>query len=114
MQSAEAAAARASQIAAAAMQAGAAAEEAVADAEDYDTASKYAQDLLGSLGQPKPAAAGKRFYGEMVCCTVSSSACITALAAHGGCEMAFRYCLKQLGAPGSSSPPQLVSLCMYC
>jgi len=65
LHSAEAAAARASQIAEAAMTAGAAAEEVAADAEDYETASKYAQELLGSLGKPKSsAAAGKRFYGE--------------------------------------------------
>ena len=65
LQSAEAAAARASQIAEAAVAAGAAAEEAAADAEDYETASKYAQQLLGSLGKAKPAgAAGKRFYGK--------------------------------------------------
>lgn len=65
LHSAEAAAARASQIAEAAMTAGAAAEEVAADAEDYETASKYAQELLGSLGKPKGSAAvGKRFYGE--------------------------------------------------
>ena len=64
LHSAEAAAARASQIAAAAMAAGAAAEEAAVDAEDYETASKYAQELLGSLGKPNSAAQGKRFYGE--------------------------------------------------
>jgi len=47
------------------MTAGAAAEEVAVDAEDYETASKYAQELLGSLGKPKSsAAAGKRFYGE--------------------------------------------------
>lgn len=64
LHSAEAAAARASQIAEAAVTAGAAAEEAAADAEDYETASKYAQELLGSLGKPKPSApVGKRFYG---------------------------------------------------
>ncbi|DBA78424.1 TPA: hypothetical protein ACH3X2_007918 [Trebouxia sp. C0005] len=64
LHSAEAAAARASQIAEAAMTAGAAAEEVAADAEDYETASKYAQELLGSLGKPKGSAAvGKRFYG---------------------------------------------------
>lgn len=63
LHSAEAAAARASQIAAAAMAAGAAAEEAAVDAEDYETASKYAQELLGSLGKPSAAAQGKRFYG---------------------------------------------------
>lgn len=65
LQSAEAAAARASQIAESVVAAGAAAEEAVADAEDYETASRYAQELLGSLGKPKASAAGgKRFYGE--------------------------------------------------
>lgn len=64
LHSAEAAAARASQIAAAAMAAGAAAEEAAVDAEDYETASKYAQELLGSLGKPSAAAQGKRFYGK--------------------------------------------------
>lgn len=65
LHSAEAAAARASQIAEAAVTAGAAAEEAAADAEDYETASKHAQELLGSLGKPKSAAAtGKRFYGK--------------------------------------------------
>lgn len=65
LQSAEAAASRASQIADAAMAAGAAAEEAAADAEDYETASKYAQELLGSLGKPKGSVlSGKRFYGE--------------------------------------------------
>lgn len=64
LHSAEAAAARASQIAEAAMTAGAAAEEVAADAEDYETASKYAQELLGSLGKPRGSApAGKRFYG---------------------------------------------------
>lgn len=47
------------------MAAGAAAEEAAADAEDYETASKYAQDLLGSLGKPASATSGKRFYGEL-------------------------------------------------
>lgn len=47
------------------MTAGAAAEEAAADAEDYETASKYAQQLLGSLGKAKPSGtAGKRFYGK--------------------------------------------------
>ena len=57
------------------MAAGAAAEEAAADAEDYETASKYAQELLGSLGKPKaPAAAGKRFYGKIL--TVSSPAVV--------------------------------------
>ena len=47
------------------MAAGAAAEEAAADAEDYETASKYAQDLLGSLGKPASVTSGKRFYGEL-------------------------------------------------
>ena len=69
LQSAEAAAARASQIAEAAVAAGAAAEEATADAEDYETASKYAQELLGSLGKAKGSgAAGKRYYGTDLLC----------------------------------------------
>ena len=73
LHSAEAAAARASQIAEAAVTAGAAAEEAAADAEDYETASKYAQELLGSLGKPKPSApAGKRFYGRRNDCLCST------------------------------------------
>ena len=48
------------------MTAGAAAEEAADDAEDYETASKYAQELLGSLGKSRGSGApGGRFYGEL-------------------------------------------------
>ena len=67
LHSAEAAAARASQIAETVVAAAATAEEAAADAEDYETASKYAQEMLGNLGKPKiSGSAAKRFYGK--CC----------------------------------------------